>query len=301
MPNKQRQGATAAARPARVLPHAPDELASGRLRRLGEGIGKVVYASEHWVVKRERTPLEIITLIVIWKMLRRLERLLPGSFAGRLLAHPSRQIRVLRALVYGVVLALPRSIWFTSHAGDVWRLYRRRDALGEGLARTHLEGTGLMPQRVTFPPMRVKIGGWPGWMAVSEATERVECTLYHRLNELSRAHRFDEVEIWLERFLEMRQAGWQRGVFSVDAHLKNFGVAGEHVVLLDPGGLTSDWGEIAVRLTAEAKESKPHVRLGLGTVLRQRSDLAERFNRRWRETVSTETVRRRWPAERLPQ
>ena len=35
-----------------LLPRAPAELTSGRLRRLGEGVGKVVYCSEHWVVKR---------------------------------------------------------------------------------------------------------------------------------------------------------------------------------------------------------------------------------------------------------
>ena len=35
-----------------LLLHAPADLTSGRVRRLGEGINKVVYASEHWVVKR---------------------------------------------------------------------------------------------------------------------------------------------------------------------------------------------------------------------------------------------------------
>src|SRR5438067_1972020 len=68
-----------------LLPHAPPELTRGRLRRLGEGIGKVVYASEHWVVKRERSPSEILALIAIWRALRKLEHVLPRAFARRLL------------------------------------------------------------------------------------------------------------------------------------------------------------------------------------------------------------------------
>src|SRR5688572_17660085 len=61
-----------------MLPSPPEELTRTRLLRLGEGIGKVVYASEHWVVKRERSPSAIIALIVIWKFLRRAERHLPA-------------------------------------------------------------------------------------------------------------------------------------------------------------------------------------------------------------------------------
>ncbi|MBI5083100.1 MAG: hypothetical protein HZB13_00665, partial [Acidobacteria bacterium] len=219
----------------RVLPHAPDELAAVRLRRLGEGVGKVAYTSGHWVVKRERTRLEVIAIIAVWRLLRRLERFLPGALGRRLRSRPAGQIRLLRAIAYAVVLVLPRGLWFSSHLGDVWRLYRKRAAEGDRLARQHLEDTGLVPRRVTFPPMRVKIGGWPGWLTVSEASERVENTLYHRLTELAQLGHFDEIEVWLERFLELRQAGWGRGVFSVDAHLKNFGVTGDRVVLLYTG------------------------------------------------------------------
>ena len=64
-PASQRQ--REATREPRVLPHAPEELTRGRLRRIGEGIGKVVYASEQWVVKRERSPFEIVALIVLWR------------------------------------------------------------------------------------------------------------------------------------------------------------------------------------------------------------------------------------------
>ena len=88
----------------RELSHAPEELTRAPLRRLGEGIGKVVYASEHWVVKRERSPSAIIALIVIWKILRRLERLLPGSLGKRLVQRPARQIRVLRVFMQAIVL-----------------------------------------------------------------------------------------------------------------------------------------------------------------------------------------------------
>ena len=61
----------------RAVPHAPEELTRDRLTRLGEGIGKVVYASEHWVVKRERTPGEVVALILIWKILRQWAHMLP--------------------------------------------------------------------------------------------------------------------------------------------------------------------------------------------------------------------------------
>ena len=61
-----------------VLSHAPSELTHGRLRRIGEGIGKVVYASDHWVVKRERSPSEILALIAIWKIVRKSEGIVPG-------------------------------------------------------------------------------------------------------------------------------------------------------------------------------------------------------------------------------
>jgi hypothetical protein len=284
--------------PARVLPHAPPELLRGRLKRLGEGIGKVVYASESWVVKRERSQNEIIALIALWKILRRCERILPFGIGQRLLEKPSRQIRFLRVLMQGIVLIVPRSRWFASHIGEVWRMYTTRDERGEELAETHLGGTSLVPERVTFPPTKVKVGGWPGWLTVSEATERVECTLHQRLSDLAKRKRYDDLEVWLNRLLDLRQAGWQRGVFSVDAHLKNFGVSGDRVVLLDPGGLTDNWEEIEERLDFEDVVVQPHIQLGLGPFIGARPDIAERFNARWKETVCRECVLRHWPAEK---
>jgi len=277
---------------ARMLGHAPEELTRGRLRRLGEGIGKVVYASPHWVVKRERSPSEILALIAIWKMARRLEKILPGRLGRNLLQHPSRQLRFLRVVMQGVVRVIPQSVWYSTHAGEMWRVYRHRDERGERLAKEYLAGSDLMPEQVGFPPVRVEIGGWPGWLNVSEATERVEATLHQRLVQLAGAGRFEEVELWLERLLDLRKRGWRRGVFSVDAHLKNFGVTGERVVLLDAGGLSDDWAEIERRLAAEERVDKPHVALGLEAVLRERPDIAARFNARWRATVNRDEVGR---------
>ncbi|HSW51360.1 MAG TPA: hypothetical protein VLH09_14340 [Bryobacteraceae bacterium] len=228
--------------PAHLLAQAPAELTSGRLRRLGEGVGKVVYCSDHWVVKRERRPSDIIALIAIWKALQLVARILP-----------------------------------------------------ERLAREHLAGTSLIPERVTFPPVRVRVGGWPGWLTVSEATERVECTLHKRLADLAAACDFDQLELWLDRFLDLRQSGWQRGLFSVDAHLKNFGVTGERVVLLDTGGLTDHWPEIESRLSAQQDVAEPHLRLGLGPLLLGHPDIALRFNDRWNRIVSRDGVLRHWP------
>ena len=143
----------------RVLLHAPAELTAGRLRRLGEGIGKVVYASERWVVKRPRSPSEVVALILIWKLIPR-----------RFLQRPSRLLRLLRVCVQAVMGVVPSSVWLSAHVKDVWRIYRSRDRRGERLAQTHLAGTPLVPEVITFPPIRVDIGGWPGWLTVSEAT-----------------------------------------------------------------------------------------------------------------------------------
>ena len=283
----------------RMLPHAPEELTRVRLQRLGEGIGKVVYASPHWVVKRERSSREIVALIVVWKFIRKLERSLPFGLGKRLLERPSRTIRLLRVAAQGAMLVAPQSIWFTTHIREVWKTYRKRDLRGERLAEQHLAGTAVMPETVEFPPTRVRVGGWPGWLTVSEATERVECTLHHRLHELAMMHKFDELEMWLDRFLDLRQRGWQRGVFSVDAHLKNFGVTGDHVVLIDAGGLTNRWEDIEDRLAFEYELTEPHRQLGMGPLLRSRPDIAKRFNEQWKATVNLEVVRGHWP-ERTP-
>jgi hypothetical protein len=297
----QNRSSASASAYARTLAHPPQELRGGKLDRLGEGIGKVVYASRHWVVKRERRPSEIVALIVIWKAMRRVERLLPGRLGRNLLSRPSIQLRGLRVLVQALMYPLPRTLWMASHIGQVFEVYRSRDSRGEQLARTLLTGTPLVPETVSFPPTRVRVGGWPGWLMVAEATERVECTLQDRLSELARARRFDEMEIWLDRLLETRQAGWQRGVFSLDAHLKNFGVTSDRVVLLDPGGLTDNWEEIADRLGFEDEVTRPHIQLGLEFTLRDRPDIARRFDEKWKATVNTEGVRSHWPAGESPE
>jgi hypothetical protein len=267
------------------------------LRRLGEGIGKVVYASDHWVVKRERSNSEVVALIAVWKLLRRVESVLPGGLGQRLVQRPARQIRLLRVIMQGLLRFVPRSVWFMSNIGEVLQMYTSRDAQGEQLAREYLTGTSLMPETVRFPPVKVRVGGWPGWLEVSEATERVEATLYQRVVELARAGRWEDVEYWLNRFLDTRQAGWRCGVFSVDAHLKNFGVAGERVVLLDPGGLTNCLHDIEKRLRFEEAKGEPHVRLGLRRLLNGRPDIAARFNERWRATVNVERILQNWPGE----
>lgn len=279
----------------RVLAHAPEELTRAPLRRLGEGIGKVVYASDHWVVKRERSDSAIRALILIWKALRRLEHLIPGSLGRRLLERPSGQLRLLRLIVQALMLPIPRGLWFMNHIEDVFRIYSRRDEEGEQLAAERLAGTSLVPRRVTFPPVTVRVGGWPGWLTVDEATERVEATLDQHLRRLAAAGQFREVERWLMKLLEMRPAGWSCGVFSVDSHLKNYGVSGDRVVLLDTGGLTDDWDAIEQRLAYEDAVQAPHEKLGLAGLLRDCPEVAARFDARWKEVVNAEVVRRHWP------
>lgn len=278
-----------------MLRQAPEELTRARLRRLGEGIGKVVYASEHWVVKRERSPFEIVALIVLWRILRRLEGILPGRMGRRLLEKPSRQLRFLRILVQAAMAVVPKAVWFPAHIRQIWKQYHSRSLRGERLARGRLAGTSLVPEQVAFPPIRVKVGGWPGWLTVSEATERVETTLYDKLAALAHAGRFDELEQWLDRFLDLRQSGWSRGLFSVDAHLKNFGILADRIVLLDAGGLTNRWKEIEERLVFEEVVAEPHLQMGLGPLLGGRPDIAGRFNARWKSIVNRAVVRGLWP------
>ncbi len=281
---------------ARVLARAPEELTRVRLRRLGEGIGKVVYASPHWVVKRERHPSEIMALIFMWRAVRRLQRFLPPRVGQRLLEKPGRPARLLRVLLQGVVLAVPKGVWFASNMGALWRWYAKSEVRGAMLADEYLVGSGLIPDSVRFPPTRVLVNRWPGWLLVEEAAERVEMTLHDRINELARARRFDEIEMWLERFLELRQSGWRQGVFSLDAHLKNYGVMDQRVVLLDTGGLTNRWSDIEAQLGLKDEFLSPHAELGLEMTLRDRPDIAARFDARWKAVVNPAAVRGIWPA-----
>jgi hypothetical protein len=240
----------------------------------------------------------MVALILLWRLFRKLEALLPGSWGKRLRDRPSRQIRFLRVLVQGAILVFPRTFWYSSHIRDMFRLYHRRSVRGEKLAQTHLGGSHLVPDRITFPPTRVAIGGWPGWLVVSEAAERVECTLFHKMVELASAGRFEELEEWLERFLRTRQNGWSRGLFSMDAHLKNFGVIGSRIVLLDSGGLTNRWTEVEQILDKEESITQPHKKLGLGAVLAGHPEIALRFDQRWKATVNRGIVQSCWPIER---
>jgi hypothetical protein len=281
----------------RILPHAPEELTREPLVRLGEGIGKVVYASEHWVVKRERRPSEIMALIAVWKFLRRVERILPAWLRPRIVPDPAKRIRWLMLAFQGVVLTVPKGIWFTTHAGEYWRWYTKSEARGSVLAEKYLTGSSLVPERVVFPPARIRVSDWPGWLVVSEATERVESTLDNRINDLARSLRFDEIQVWLDRLLATRRAGWRLGLFSLDAHLKNFGVLGDRVVLLDTGGLTNRWPDIESRLKVIDDFLSPHARLGLELTLRDRPDIAQRFDEQWRAMVTPESVRAHCPAQ----
>ncbi|MDE3198391.1 MAG: hypothetical protein KGN84_18725, partial [Acidobacteriota bacterium] len=170
---------------ARAVEHAPEELTGDRLRRIGEGIGKVVYASRHWVVHRERSPREIIALILLWKTLRRFH------WGRRMRDKSSRLIRLMRIAVEAGISIAPKHLWYTDHVEQVLTTHRRRDRTGERLARLHLADTELIPSTITFPPITVLVGGWPGWLVVDRATERVEATLDRHLTSLADAGDFE--------------------------------------------------------------------------------------------------------------
>jgi hypothetical protein len=281
----------------RAIAQAPEELTRDRLKRLGEGIGKVVYASEHWVVRRERSPREVLALIILWKVLRKRARILPFDWGRKLVSKPSTLLRFLRILIQAMIAVVPKSVWYSRHIAQVLQTYRSRDRRGEKLARTHLADTQLMPETITFPPATVLVGGWPGWLVVDEAVERVEETLDRRIATLAHAGDFESVELWLNRFLRTRQTGWRRGLFSVDAHLKNFGVIGERVVLLDTGGLTDRWGDISAKLSLDEQVAEPHVQLGLDQVFAGHPELAQRFDDRWHKLVNRDSVIDNWPED----
>src|SRR5206468_4292521 len=116
-----------------------------------------------------------------------------------------------------------------------------------------------------------------------------------RMTRLAREDRFTELEEWLDRLLQARQDGWRRGLFSTDAHLKNYGAIGERVVLLDTGGLTNRWADVERCLEKEALIAQPHARLGLGPLLAGHSEIAQRFDQRWKAAVNREAVRECWP------
>src|SRR5579859_7948494 len=92
---------------SRPVEKAPEELTGDRLRRIGEGIGKVVYASAHWVVHRERTAREIISLILLWRWLRSF------SLGRRLRRGSPRLIRALRLSTEAVIAVIPKRLWYT--------------------------------------------------------------------------------------------------------------------------------------------------------------------------------------------
>ncbi|MEZ5354980.1 MAG: hypothetical protein R2762_20275 [Bryobacteraceae bacterium] len=280
----------------RALAAAPPELTGKPLERLGEGIGKVVYASEHWVVKRERSPLAMVSLIVLWRWLKRIEPWVPKSWWLRMTARPSRRVRLLSLITQAALAVIPRSLWYKGPVRQIWRTWVTRDRRGETLARRELTGSGLVPERIVFPPTQVRVRGWPRKMTVEEAAERVDCTLYERLAEAAQRNDPAALELWLDRFLELRLRGWSYGLFSVDPHAKNFGVIGERLVLLDPGGLTDRWQDVEQRLDLEDVVAQPHIQLGLGPVLASHPEVAARFDRRWREVVNRGEVRSRWTA-----
>jgi hypothetical protein len=246
-------------------------------------------------VKRERSPGEVVALIIVWKILCRWAHWLPFGWGKRLLSRPSRALRLLRVVTETAMGIVPKSVWYTRHVAEVLRVYRSRDRRGEKLARKHLTDTELIPKTISFPPVPVLVGGWPGWLNVHEATERVDATLDRRISDLAAARDFAGVETWLERFLDARQTGWQLGLFSIDAHLKNFGVIGNRVVLLDTGGITDRWTDISTKLLKEEQVEAPHVQLGLGPALAACPEVAKRFDERWKSLVNRESVIQHWP------
>jgi hypothetical protein len=98
-----------------------------------------------------------------------------------------KRIRFLRMVFEPLVLVIPKSAWLATHIASLWNWHSSHEAEGRLLEDAYLARTTLVPERVTFPPTRVKVGAGPGWIVVSAATERVERTLHDRINQLARA------------------------------------------------------------------------------------------------------------------
>jgi hypothetical protein len=114
---------------------------------------------------------------------------------------------------------------------------------------------------------------------------------------LARSGRFTEMEEWLDRLLEARRAGWRRGLFSMDAHLRNYGAIDDRIVLLDSGGLTREWSEVEQWLATGESSGRPSIRLGLEPILRGHPEIAARLDRRWNATVNLSVIRANWAAD----
>ena len=279
-----------------VVSHIPEELTLGTLRRLGEGIGKVVYASEHWVVSRERTPLEMVALIVLWKALRKLERLLPGAWGKTLRDRPSRQIRFLRVLVQGAIVVVPRALWFSSHIRDVLRLYHRRSVRGRetgansfGRIRTDSGAHRVPPgARSHWRLARMADGlrgqRTGGFDAPSEDDAAGGGGSFRGAGSVARTPARDAPggmaagTVFAGRTSEKLRHHWR-------AHCPfGHGRADEPL-----GGSGKAVGGGRVQPT------EPHVRLGLGELLEEHAEIARRFDQRWKDTINTEVVRECWP------
>jgi hypothetical protein len=131
-------------------------------------------------------------------------------------------------------------------------------------------------------------------MMAASAEERAECSLIQKLETLATLGQFDEIEIWLNRFIEFRRRAWSEGVFSADPHLKNYGVIGKRIVLLDFGGLTMDLKVVEDHLQETNGHRRPDQRLRLEKILEKRPDIAGRFNANWDNLMQLSVVRDAW-------
>jgi hypothetical protein len=110
-------------RTPRLLPHAPEELTSQRLIRLGEGVAKVVHASPHWVVKRHLSLTGIVALMVVWKAILRVARLLPHPWRAGFVHRSSQNIRLFGTQIQPNIAGIPPSFCCTTHTGEAWRAH----------------------------------------------------------------------------------------------------------------------------------------------------------------------------------
>ena len=121
----------------------------------------------------------------------------------------------------------------------VLRVYRARDRRGEKLARKHLAGEPVwFPNASHFRRRR----SWPGAarVAVRPRGHRARGR-YPRPRSRTSQKRGISTKSSAQPIPPYPPERWQLGSFSGGCALKNFGVIGKRIVLLDTGGPTNRW------------------------------------------------------------
>jgi len=164
--------------------------------------------------------------------------------------------------------------------------------IGRRLANAHSD---LVPRRVSLPATRVRIKGWPWTLTIAEAEGRVEATLKDRIKTLSQAGQREDLEKWLNRFVEFQVRLWQEGVWNKDLNFSNYGIIGDTLVLLDHDELTDDLSEVEEIFGSPDMLGAIERRMMLpGHLVTSHAEVYRRFLARWQEVMVLANLETHW-------